>query len=239
MLMSLSITALMPRLLIKIPTRSRPEQFFKYLDIYYQQLSRRIPVTFLISCDDDDISMNNKAVKEKLAQYSDLFFYFAPRTTKVDAYNRDLDKHPDWDILLAASDDAKPEIKGYDLILASLMIMHFPDYDGVINFFDGFQKENLNTFPVIGKKYFNRFGYIYYPKYKGFYCDTEFTAISKKLGKEFYYPFLVLKHYNPWWKNGPDDALYHENGKSAHDDERLYNDRTKKNFDITNNKTEI
>lgn len=47
-----------PKLLIKFPTRERPQKFFKMLDLYYQYLSGTVPVHFLISCDIDDRSMN-------------------------------------------------------------------------------------------------------------------------------------------------------------------------------------
>jgi hypothetical protein len=53
------LNAVIPKLLIKIPTRARPERFFKTLDAYYHNLSELVPTHFLISCDIDDATMCN------------------------------------------------------------------------------------------------------------------------------------------------------------------------------------
>ena len=63
------------------------------------------------------------------------------------------------------------------------MIKHFPDTDGVLWFFDGWRKD-LNTLCIIGRKYYERFGYIYHPDYKSFWCDAEFTEVANKLKKQ-------------------------------------------------------
>lgn len=221
-----------PRLLIKIPTRQRPAQFFKVLDLYYRQLSYDIPFLFLVTCDQDDVTMNNQDVIARLKNYPKLFFYFGINKSKVEAYNHDMDKHfNDFDLVLVTSDDTIP-CKNFDRILSDLMVQHFPDFDGVINFNDGHVKSDLNTFPVIGRKYYERFGFIYNPVYRAFACDNEFTEVSKMLKKEFYTDQVIIEHTHPYWTHQPYDALYVQNDQHRLNDNALFKERRRRNFDL-------
>ncbi len=195
---------------IKIPTRSRPQQFFDVLDSYYAHLSQQLSYQFIISCDEDDATMNNQECRERLAKYPHLYVSFKPRSSKIEAYNRDLELF-DFDILLVASDDAIPTMQHYDLLIAKTMQDVFPDYDGVINFNDGYVKGQCNTLPVIGKKYFDRFGYVYHPAYKALACDVEFTLVSRVLGKEHISNEVPIMHNHYGHIRALPDALYMEN----------------------------
>lgn len=221
-----------PRLLIKIPTRQRPAQFFNVLDLYYQQLSNNIPYIFLITCDIDDLSMNNAETKTRLSTYPNLVYYFNYNRTKIEAYNSDIKKNiNDFDILLVASDDTKPS-KNYDLILAQLMLDHFPDFDGIINFNDGHMKRDLNTLPVLGINYYKRFGYVYHPTYKALWCDNELTLISQILNKEYYCDQVIIEHLHPTWHTASYDDLYRRNDKFYYQDQAIFEQRKRKRFDL-------
>lgn len=224
-----------PRFLIKIPTRSRPEQFFTTLDAYYKALSGKIPYHFLISLDQDDVTMNNATVIDKLNRYPNLSFYFGENPSKVAAYNADLDKYTDWDFMLVTSDDAVPAIANYDAVLAEIMQTNFPDYDGVINFHDGAVNDRCNTLPVMGKKYYDRFGYIYHPDYTALCCDVELTEVSKILKKEVYVNGVIIRHNHPVWGWGQWDELYEYNQKFDKEDQRVYEERKSQNFMLPKN----
>ena len=60
------------KLLIKFPTRQRKDIFFKTLNKYYDYLDDLDNVKFVITCDSDDNTMNNKEVKELLDGYKNL-----------------------------------------------------------------------------------------------------------------------------------------------------------------------
>jgi hypothetical protein len=173
------------KLLIKFPTRSRPEKFFNILDEYYKLL-KNPNYEFVVSCDIDDLSMNNDVVKQKLDTYSNLKYYFDDNKSKIQAVNNNLsDKN--FDIVLLASDDMLPIVEGYDEIIRQRMEENFPDTDGVLWFNDGFQGRNLNTLSILGKKYYDRFNYLYHPAYRSLYPDTEFTIVSQQLNKAKYF----------------------------------------------------
>ena len=150
-------------LLIKFPTRSRPSKFFEVLDLYYKMLTNINKTMFVISCDADDASMNNPQVIGKLNSYKNLSYKFGNNKSKIQAVNADMPESG-WDIVLLASDDMIPQIQGYDEIIRESMTNIYPDTDGVLWFFDGYRRD-LNTLSIMGKKYYDRFGYIYHPAY--------------------------------------------------------------------------
>lgn len=219
-----------PLLLIKIPTRSRPSLFFKNLDKFYQKLSFEVPYKFLITCDKNDASMNNPAVIKKLESYPNLIFNFADNLSKVEAFNSDVGSG-EFDILLAAHDDMEPILVGFDKIIVDEM-KEFSNFDGVLNFNDGFVGGQCNTLPVIGREFYKRFGYIYNPEYKALVCNVELTNISKILRKEKVIDQVIIKHNHPAWGAGVKDDLYNKNEQYHNQDIETFLKRRSRFFDL-------
>lgn len=224
----------LPKLLIKIPTRSRPAQFFKNLDNYYQHMSFQYPYEFLISCDEDDDSMNNSKIIKRFQSYPNLKYFFGNNKSKVEAVNVDIDKS-EFDILLVASDDMEPIVKNYDKIIIEAMQKNFNDFDGVLNFNDGFIGGQCNTLPVMGKKFYKRFNYVYNPLYKSFECNVELTLVSKMLKKEKVINDVIIRHNHPAWGKGTWDDLYQRNQQFYNQDKIIFNARRNNNFDLLDN----
>lgn len=227
------------KLLIKIATRSRPQSFFNFLDLYYKNLSGKNPYQFIISCDTDDTSMNNNEVRAKFATYPNLSVYYGTSRNKIHACNRDIDKCRDFDIVLLSSDDMKPVLKDFDQVIIDKMLEKFPDTDGVLNFFDGSANQAVNTYPILGRKYYDRFGYVYHPHYTSLWCDNESADVSHMLGKEAVYPDIVVLlhcHYQNGGVAATDrlkcDALYARNDALDGIDRILFVERKYLNFNI-------
>ena len=220
-----------PIVLIKFPTRNRPEKFFKTLDLYYNLLSGKRKVHFLITCDEDDTSMNNDVVKERLKQYKDLTVIYGDSSTKIEAVNADLDI-TEFQIVILASDDMIPVTKGYDDIIYDKMTSTFPDFDGVVWFNDGVQGNRLNTLCILGYTYYNRFKYIYNPEYKSLWCDAEFTYVGNKLIKQKYFDQVIIKHDHHSATGVGFDELYDANEKYEGEDKQTFLKRQAKNFDL-------
>lgn len=218
------------KLLIKFPTRSRPDKFFNVLDRYFT-LQATNNVEYVISCDVDDLSMNNDKVHKKLSQYENLTVCYNLNKTKVQACNADI-KNKNFDVLVLASDDMIPEVYGYDAIIKNTMESYFPDTDGVLWFNDGFQGKNLNTLSIIGKKYYDRFGYIYNPEYKSLYCDQEFTQVSMFLKKYVYIDSCIIKHKQYSIVKEQPDNLYIRNDSLQREDFEVFKQRLSRNFDL-------
>lgn len=222
------------RLLIKFPTRSRPEKFFEVLDKYIELLDEPENTSFLISCDDDDKTMNNPGVLERFSKYiekNNLSIRFGKNKNKVEAINADMEGQ-DFDILLLASDDMIPQESGYDSIIRQNFKKFFPDTDGVLWFNDGYQGNRLNTLCILGKKYYDRFGYIYHNSYVSLWCDTEFTEVSKILNRVKYIPHVVIKHEHPVWLGQEWDDLQKKNDSFNNRDMENFKKRQEINFEI-------
>lgn len=220
------------KLLIKFPTRNRRNKFFNVLRKYHNFLSKNIEVKFIISMDSDDKEMNNESTKEILESFTNLSYFYGNSKNKVEAVNRDIEKDNDWQILLLASDDMIPIVKNYDEIIVEKMKQFFPDTDGVLWFNDGYQKDKLNTLSILGKKYYDRFGYIYNPEYKSVWCDNEFMSVANLLNKQKYFDDIIIKHEHPDWGYGNRDLIHHENFKNEFEDRTTFQRNKSKNFNL-------
>lgn len=221
------------KLLIKFPTRNRKDKFFYALDKYYELLSDLDNTEFCITIDYDDRSMNNDSVLDKLETYKNLYYYVGGSKTKIQAVNADLKDFDDFDILLLASDDMIPEVKGYDNDIRENMQTYYPDTDGVLWFFDG-NRRDLNTLCILGKKYYKRFGYIYHPAYKSFYCDDEFTQVANRLKKQTFIEKIIIRHEHPDIPKYRHkiDPLYQRNSIYFGYDGKIFTIRKNNNFGL-------
>lgn len=220
------------KLLIKFPTRGRFVKFYSVLMKYISLLSDVENTKFLITCDEDDNTMNNETVKNLLSKIENLTVVFGVSSSKIDAVNRDMEHTGDYDIILLASDDMVPQVKGYDNIIRNKMEENFPDTDGVLWFNDGFKKNQINTLCILGKKYYERFNYIYYPEYKSQWCDNEFTEVANILTRQKYFEDVIIKHEHPYWGFGGVDEIHHKNTINEPWDINLYKQRKELNFNL-------
>ena len=131
------------KLIVKMATRSRPEKFKSVMQRYFDFLSGKHDVRFVISCDEDDETMNNDDMKswfEETKKTYDLKYVYGHSKNKVEACNADLDDEV-GDVLLVASDDMVPVMENYDDIVYQAFQQTFPDYDGAVKFNDGLRNE--------------------------------------------------------------------------------------------------
>jgi len=219
------------KLLIKFPTRGRKSKFFEVLYKYIDLLDDVNNTYFLIALDKDDKEMYNQDTIDKLKEIKNLSYFFGKSENKVSAINRDLKSNDNWDILLLASDDMIPQIKGYDNVIRDNMTTHFPDTDGVLWFNDGNRKD-LNTLSILGKKYYQRFNYIYNPEYKSTWCDNEFTQVANILKKQIFIDQVIIKHEHPDWGFGFRDEIHRQNLNNEFHDKSVYLKNSAINFNL-------
>jgi hypothetical protein len=219
----------MSRILIKFPTRSRHIKAYNTLKQYINMASSTDNLEVIVSVDrDDDLHIYD-------------IFKFHPcikvvvgnSEGKIAAINRDIPDLSTFDILLLASDDMIPVVKGYDNIIRSKMSQNFPDGDGVLFFNDGYTGYMLNTLVICGSKYYERFGYIYYPEYKSLWCDNEFTDNANRLGRQIYFNDIIIRHEHPSNTGDHADELYLKNESLFSIDEKTYFSRKNNEFDLS------
>lgn len=222
------------KLLIKFPTKNRPLKFLSVLKNYIDYLDDKT-TEIIVSCDLDDLTMNENHVKEEINQYDNVKLFYGNNKTKIEAINADL-KGVDFDILLLASDDMIPIIKGYDTIIKNAMIKHYPDTDGVLWFNDGHQGNKLNTLCILGKKYYDKMGYIYNPEYRSLWCDNEFMDVANLLGKQTYFKNVIIHHQHPEFGYGDKDIIHKLNYDNNNYDKEIYYRRKKNSFGLIKKK---
>jgi hypothetical protein len=205
------------RILVKFPIRARREKFFKTFDLYHSMAGDIHDMSFLVTCDTDDECMNNEETLDRIRSYRNTIVEVYDNKNKVEAINRGIPKDG-YDIILLASDDMIPEMRCYDANIRAIFRTHFPDTDGVAWFNDGLQRNNLNTLCILGRKYYERFGYIYHPSYVSLWADNEFTQVSLKLKKTVYINYVIIRHCHPSLSNEKD-------GQNFKDDKFIDADR--------------
>jgi hypothetical protein len=123
-----------------------------------------------------------------------------------------------------------PKVKGYDNIIRNKMKEHYPDTDGILWFNDGHQGTTLNTLSILGKKYYERFNYIYYPEYKSMWSDNEFMLVGNILEKQTYFDEVIIEHEHPDWGFGGKDSIHIKNVENETHDKNLFLNRQSNKF---------
>ncbi|MBK22377.1 MAG: hypothetical protein CME70_00105 [Halobacteriovorax sp.] len=217
------------KLLIKFPTRERPHRFMEVFELY-QNMCGYEDTEFIVSCDTDDPSLQTGVMKSYFKGFPNTKVFHGENGSKIEAVNADMEG-VDFDICLLASDDMYPEVDGYGKIIVECMKEFFPDTDGVLWFNDGIQGPALNTLSIIGKKFYDRFGYIYHPAYKSLWCDKEFTEVSQNLGRCKYIDNILIRHKHFSVPNATNyDLLYMRNSRFNTPDHNTYQQRKKAGF---------
>lgn len=229
-------------ILHKFATRSRPEKFFTCLDNIINRANDKENMAILVTADMNDTTMFNPQVVERLKPYVEsgiVIPIFGESKSKIDAINRDMnkisliDKIKDWGILCNVSDDMEFIVDGYDEIIRNKFNEFYPNLDGNLHFNDGFTGDKVVTMSIMGRKYYERFNYIYHPSYISLWCDNEYTEVARRLNKIAYFHTPIYRHNHP------------ANIKGLHRDEQLiqtesfyqidgntYNERKLKNFNL-------
>lgn len=223
------------KILYKFPSRSRPEKFFNSLDnIFINQ--RHEDFIVWATLDKNDETMNTEEVKERIKRYDRAYPIFGESESKIHAVNRDMELTPEWDILVVMSDDMVFVERGFDTTIIEDMQKYFPDLDGVLHYNDGNQMENVMTMTIYGRKYYDRFNYIYHPSYISLFADNEQTQVAKLLRKYKYMgdDKIIFKHFHPAWGLAKMDAQYIKTESREYwvKDETNYLNRKRNNFDL-------
>jgi hypothetical protein len=212
------------KILFKFTTKSRPNLFIRGMQSIIENVSSE-NYEILVTVDTDDYSMEHA-----LLYYQDnvkVKVYYGISKNKIDAINRDVDKANNWDILVNVSDDMVFTIKGFDKIIRS----NFDNLGQCLHFPDGNTTE-LITMSIIGKQFYDRFGYIYNPQYESLFCDNEQTDVAKFLGAYKYVDKQIFEHKHPAFGKAQMDAQYYFTESFFQKDKVVYESRKAINFGL-------
>ena len=145
------------RLLLKFPTRGRPQQFMTTLRGWLENATDLSQIAVLVSYDTDDATMTPEIIKQAEEMHPALIAVGGLSKSKIEACNRDLPEYGgDWQVVLLISDDMWCVRKDWDTMIREKMMLYFPDTDGSLWFYDGAQRK-INTLTCYGRKYYERF----------------------------------------------------------------------------------
>jgi len=214
------------RILFKFATRSRPTLFKRAMESIISNCESDNYV-ILVSIDKDDKSMDVEF------DYENTMIVCKSSESKIHAINRDFEFVSDWDILVNMSDDMVFTKKGFDNIIrqefwATVKTMNL---DWCLHFPDGNRKD-LITMAVMGREYYDRFGYVYHPDYKSLYCDDEMTAVAKQLCKYKYVDEQIVQHLHPAYGKAKFDKQYQHTESFNIVDRQTFERRKANNFDL-------
>lgn len=209
-------------LLIKLPSRERPTVLLRAARLYSDLCADKARTQLLVSLDDDDPTVD--ATLLKLLRTLPLVTTIAmgPRTSKIAAVNRDLPGAWPWQILLVASDDQWPLVRGYDDIIRADMDHHWPAGDGCLWYSDGHQ-DRVCTQCVMDRSYYARDGFVYHPEYLSYFADDEFTLRAQERGRMRKSTLCLIRHEHPFWRGQvQEDGLYAYNRRYKEQDRQLF-----------------
>lgn len=226
------------KILFKYASRSRTNKFFSGLDSILQNLGDLNNFCILVSLDIDDVTMNNPTTINRLTEYvqkypEKIIIKFGFSKNKIDAINRDVNEIKDkfnFDILVNFSDDMEFIQHSFDDVIRDKFFCHYADLDGNIYFNDGFVGDRISTMSIIGRKYYDKFNYIYHPSYHSLWCDNEYTEVAKRNQKIIYFPERIFNHNHPANVGGFMDEQLIKTESYSDLDRQNYEQRLNNNF---------
>lgn len=194
------------KILYKFPSRNRPSKFFKAVD-NIASLSTWSNYEILATFDLNDPTMTTPGVKEMLKMYPEVRSMYGTSNGKIHSCNRDMEFSGDWQIVILMSDDQEFLVKGFDSMIVNEMKETFPDLDGTLHYPDSHGRWMLSVLSIMGRKYFDRFGYFYHPEYDSLWADNEYTDVATILNKRKFVPKKIYEHMHHIWQLSEADAL--------------------------------
>lgn len=215
-------------ILLKYPSRGRPEKFKNTLKKHCEYLSYNHQYNFVFSFDNDDETMNNTEIQEYIKQLLtntniQYEINYSQNQNKIEAINNDLE-NKQFDILILLADDVIPILEKYDEIIVNLFKSSPSFLDSTVHFYTAMWAHGLDIWCVMGFDYYRRFNYIYHPSYKNIFSDNEYTQVSKLLNK------TVLSDESPFIHDWENDSTTRKNEIYGPEDWRVYENRKQNKF---------
>lgn len=217
------------KILVKYATRGRVGRFIDGLNTIYDLCEMPEYIRVMVTADIDDPSMFNEHIKETVKSYPNCHIMYGISKNKIHAINRDMDILPerfkDWDIVANFSDDQRWTAPRWDTHIRVDFNSVFPNMDGYMAYRDPDTNGALSTLYIAGRRFFDRFGFIYDPIFVSLFADNLVEDCAKALGKYHYTGYDIYRHYNPSYNypNFLPDQMYLEQQKIGWDvDQKTY-----------------
>lgn len=223
------------KILVKLPSRGRPEKLIKALDSIVDNIQDKENTFISLTLDTDDDTVNNEAFISRVrSREAKISIEWGLSKSKIHAVNRSI-PNIGWDVIVISSDDIFFNLFGFDSAIRAEMNGHFPDGDGYLHFHEKDSGSALCVMTVCDKKYYSRFNYIYHPDYISLFCDNEQMETAKHLGRYIYISYPLMEHRNPAYTEYQEikDEMFEKQQLIGYTvDMETYHRRKSKNFDL-------
>lgn len=209
-----------------MPSRGRPEQLVRCLQQWHKRAAfgpdQKMHVSIGLDMDDPCLDEYNARLADMgLKVYVD--GQKGLPNTKVRAINETVaNAHlldPNWEVAIVAADDMIPVVDRWDEAIRDQV--NKGGLDKMYWFDDGRQNVRC-TLPVITRGWHEKYGHVYHPSYKAYYCDDEQTQASMERGELVRILGPMFLHNHCVFGAAPDDATYQRNRKYKAEDRRTF-----------------
>lgn len=217
-------------LLIKYATRGRPVWFKKAIANIISTIVTQ-DYKILVSADFNDTTMNNPDIFAFIAKHPKITIIHGNSKNKIEAINADMEFAENWDILVNMSDDFFFTVHGWDQrIMQRVKDVWGDSLDFFAHFNDGYCADKLPTMAIMGRKYYDRDGYIYHPSYRSFSCDAEQMYVAIMRERHHYFSEVLFLHQHPANTPHHGDETYRVNSLHTPHDTKNYFERLSQYF---------
>lgn len=215
------------------PTRGRPGQAWQCFHMWTQLFSGHNKLEYVFSLDADDAGSYFPILRnESGGAGRDMKVVIHQNATMVEALNRGA-RHARGEILIYVSDDFEC-LPNWDVEIQKAVHGKGKNGDWVLFVYDGIQKAT-QTISILSRKYYDRFGYIYFPEYRSMWADPDFTETARRLKKNVNAFHLTFRHRHPSVGGRPFDGTYarQDSGEAWAWGEKIFARRKADNFGVS------
>lgn len=135
-------------------------------------------------------------------------------------------------VIICVADDFLPPM-AWDTLMLSVEPKGWIDGEHVIKTEDGYVHD-IFVLSILTRKRYERFGYVFYPKYLSIFSDTEFGAVAQRDGVVIDANHLLFEHQHPDCNKRPRDSfdMVHASQERWNAGEMLFKVRRAKGFPV-------
>lgn len=204
------------------PSRSRADIAKETIKIWLGNAKNPQDIEYILSVDINDPQLSRY---KKLSAELGIKTHVAMNKSAIEAINRAAKKttgrilvvvsddflcEPDWDVKLLK------ELEGKE--------------DFIVKTQDGIQ-DWIITLPVLDRKYYERFGYVYFPEFHHLWVDAELFCVAWMTDK-IIMSDLLFEHQHYSTGKSEKDAINNKNDKTWSQGQKLFNKRKAINFGL-------
>lgn len=194
------------------PSKGRPKQAKYAMQAWLQSAKHRDQIEYILSIDTDETNGNKIAYHDI---HADTLMVYGNKSA-IEAINRAAEVSK-GNLIVVMSDDFNQPPFHWD---ASLLTMLEGKKDFIVKTDDGAQPWII-TLPIMDRKYYERFGYVYNPLFQHMFSDTAMTHIGHILGKVIELPMRFLHNHYSTGKM-PKDYINDKNDRTWAQGEEMY-----------------